>query len=668
MSARYTPPAGQILGARAPDAWPDGPLGPRCLMYRRRLSDGAFDYVAPGLAELLGLDAAALLAPGGTARFESRVHPDDLERGRAQIDAAARGGGTAPRAVEIEWRLIDAAGAYRWVCDSMTLFPDTEAGMGHIVGAIVDLTAEQALRQRLSEAEAWREAEGMLKESETRYALAMRGTNEGLWDWNPLSDALFLSSRLLTLLGVDSDHLATTSRKWLERVHTDDRPHFRCTLVDHLKGRTPHFECEYRVLDQHGDYRWVVARGLAQRGANGMAYRMVGSIGDITERKRAEARLKSELEFTRTVLNSLPVALLVLHPDGRVVRWNRYFTTVTGTGEVDVGEPRLPDVIAPQHKARIARVLEQTLAKGEASAQAALRAADGSLLSFEFLARRIETHDGERILCIASDISERQRAETAMRDLNRELESRVQERTAELASALKELETFSYSVSHDLRAPLRAIDGYSAILSTEIGDKLDDETRQLFERMRSAVQRMGRLIDDLLNLARVSRRTLERSPVNLSALVQEIGQILAYRHPERRVALEIAPNISADVDPNLARIALENLLDNAWKFTAREPDARVRFGYMVTDDGEDAFYIQDNGAGFDMRYVHKLFVPFQRLHHERDFPGTGVGLATVARIVQRHGGRAWAQGGPGEGATFFFTLAGPAPRATSAAS
>lgn len=536
---------------------------------------------------------------------------------------------------------------------------DAEGKVSGGVGIVEDVSARY-------------EAESMLRESETRYALAMRGTNEGLWDWNPESHSLFLSSRLLSVLGTDADHLRTTSDEWLKMIHVQDRAHFQASLIAHLKGKTPHFECEYRVLDRHGEFRWVQARGLALRNEQGLAYRMVGSIGDITERKRAEVRLKNELAFTRTLIDSLPIALLVVRPNGSISLWNRFFAQTLGYSDEEIGDMLALRLVAPADKALLEQRLDATLSEGEASARASLITRDGRHIPFDFFARSIELDGERRVLCIASDISERLSTEAAMRDLNRDLESRVSERTAQLAAALKELEAFSYSVSHDLRAPLRAIDGYSVILATDYDEAFDDEARMLFQRMRAAVQRMGLLIDDLLNLARVSRQNLDCQRIDMSALIEEIGAELRQREPGRQVHLEVPPGLCAHADPSLIRIALENLLGNAWKFTARREKAWIRVTQSRDEEGTDIFCVEDNGAGFDMRYVDKLFGAFQRLHHERDFQGTGIGLATVARIVQRHGGQIWAHGEPDQGARFCFTLGpgitGPFPPADRLAS
>jgi len=223
--------------------------------------------------------------------------------------------------------------------------------------------------------------------------------------------------------------------------------------------------------------------------------------------------------------------------------------------------------------------------------------------------------------------------------------------------ANRELESFSYSVAHDLRTPLRAIDGFSQALFEDYGDRLDVEGRRYLVRVREAAQRMAELIDDLLTLSRVTRSELRRDRVDLSAIAHRLLGTLQRLEPERRVDIVIAPGIVADADPQLAAIALDNLLGNAWKFTSKCAHARIELG-TTRSDGELAYFVRDNGAGFDMQYRDKLFGVFQRLHPESEFPGTGIGLATVARIAQRHRGRIWADSIPGAGATFYFTLHG----------
>ncbi len=261
---------------------------------------------------------------------------------------------------------------------------------------------------------------------------------------------------------------------------------------------------------------------------------------------------------------------------------------------------------------------------------------------------------------LAAEIKAREQTEEALRKLNLELDQRVTARTAQLESANKELEAFSYSVSHDLRSPLRSIDGFSRVLLEDYAAKLDEEGQDSLRRVRAASQRMGHLIDDLLQLSRTTRAELHCAPLDLTALAQEIAAEFTRSEPERRVDWVIASGLTAHADAALLRAALQNLLANAWKFTSHVPQARIEVGSTLIS-GERVFYVRDNGAGFDMAFVGKLFAPFQRLHTETEFPGTGVGLANVQRIVHRHGGRVWAEGQVDRGATFFFTLSDAPP-------
>ena len=245
---------------------------------------------------------------------------------------------------------------------------------------------------------------------------------------------------------------------------------------------------------------------------------------------------------------------------------------------------------------------------------------------------------------LEKEIDERKRVETQVQGVN-----------TELLAANKELEAFSYSVSHDLRAPLRGIDGFSLALLEDYGDKLDEDGRDYLHRVRAATQRMGTLIDDLLNLARVTRTEMRLEKADLGVIARSVAAELKRTQPDRKAQFQIEERLDTFVDSHLIRITLENLLGNAWKFTSKREVACIEFG-RTDCDGRPAYYVRDNGAGFDPAYAERLFGAFQRLHDSSDFPGTGVGLATVQRIIHRHGGRIWAESAVDQGATFYFTL------------
>ena len=247
-------------------------------------------------------------------------------------------------------------------------------------------------------------------------------------------------------------------------------------------------------------------------------------------------------------------------------------------------------------------------------------------------------------------------AQAEIGTLNAELEVRVDQRTAELVLANKNLEAFTYSVAHDLRSPLRALSGYSEALTEDYADRLDDTGRWYASRIQAGTERMSRLIDDLLLLAQVSRTDMNTEPVDLSAEVTAITAELRAREPGRAVRVAVDDGVRVTADRSLIRTVLQNLVENAWKFTARRENAAIEFGTAAAGDTRGCCYVRDNGAGFDPAFAGKLFEPFQRLHAFTDFPGTGIGLASVQRIIERHGGRVWAEGAVGHGATFYFTL------------
>ena len=259
------------------------------------------------------------------------------------------------------------------------------------------------------------------------------------------------------------------------------------------------------------------------------------------------------------------------------------------------------------------------------------------------------------ILGTYHDITDRKRAEAELATYREHLEELVSMRTAELKAVNKELESFSYSVSHDLRSPLRAIDGFSQTLLEEYADKLDPDGQQYLDRVRNAAQRMGNLIDDMLMLSRVTRSEIKREVVDLSALGLQVIEELQKNDPQRQVEVTVMPGMTVIGDRSLLEIVLENLLGNAWKYTGGMDMARIELGSEILEN-ETVYFVQDNGIGFEMQYTNKLFAPFQRLHSSGEFPGTGIGLATVARIIARHNGRIWAEAAPDEGARFRFVL------------
>jgi PAS domain S-box-containing protein len=380
--------------------------------------------------------------------------------------------------------------------------------------------------------------------------------------------------------------------------------------------------------------------------------------GLVAQRQRKAASLREAYGLLHTVTESIPDAVFVKDSDGRYLMINAAGARLLGEQPAEqVLGKRDADFLPPEVASQVMDEDREVMAQGESrTLEETQTLATGARTLLSTKAPYRNPH-GEiaGVLGIRRDITERKRAEEEIRRLNALLEQRVSQRTAQLEATNKELEAFSYSVSHDLRAPLRAIDGFSQALIEDYQDRLDEPGRQHLARVRAGTQRMAGLIEDLLRLSRIARAEMRRGPVDLSALADAVVADLRRAEPQRRVEVAIQPGLSAEGDADLLRIVLVNLLSNAWKFTGRQPAARIELG-AADAGGERAFYVRDNGAGFDMAYAHKLFGAFQRLHATEEFPGTGIGLATVQRIVHRHGGRVWAEGALNRGATFHFTL------------
>jgi len=384
--------------------------------------------------------------------------------------------------------------------------------------------------------------------------------------------------------------------------------------------------------------------------------------GALQNSRLYEALHESEVRF-RQLFNEAPAGYHELDESGSVTRVNHTELDMLGyTADEMLGRP-IWSFIVEEDDAR--EVIQGKLAGDLPPGQAferIFRRKDGSTIPVLIENRLLHNEDG-RIIGIRStmqDITKRKQAEHQIRHLNLELEQRVRERTAELTASNEELEAFCHSVSHDLRAPLRAIDGFSQAICEDYAELLDPQGQATLQRIRRASQRMARLIDDLLNLSRMARSQMSHERVDLSEIARSVAAEYQAAEPDREVSLAITDGLTACGDAQLVRIAMANLIGNAWKFTGKRRDAQIQFD-CVSRGGAEVYVVRDNGVGFDMAYANRLFLAFQRLHGTADFEGTGIGLATVQRIIQRHGGRIWAEAEPGRGASFYFTLSPERP-------
>jgi len=382
--------------------------------------------------------------------------------------------------------------------------------------------------------------------------------------------------------------------------------------------------------------------------------------GGALERIRAEAALSESDERLRMALAAGKMGTWTreLGTPGRVF-WSPELEAIVGLqpGEFPGTEQALYEFIHPEDRELVRRAFEKAI-EIQSDYEVEFRFLPRGRPPGWMLGRGRAYYDDAgkpvRLAGVAIDITAHKEAEQEIRRLNAELERRVRERTAELEATNQELEAFAYSVSHDLRAPLRAVRGFSEVLLERYAGQLDEEGQEFLRRACESSQHMGRLIDDLLKLSRVGRSELRWQVVNLSALAGAIAAELRKADPGRAVQFVIEPALRAEGDERLLKVLLDNLLGNAWKFTSHRPEARIEFGF--TAQPEPAFFVRDNGVGFDLAHAGKLFGVFQRLHSATEFPGTGIGLATAQRILKRHRGRVWATGVVNGGATFYFTL------------
>lgn len=504
-----------------------------------------------------------------------------------------------------------------------------------------------------------REAEQAVRLSEERLRVLVNATSDVIYRMTPdWSEMLPRDGR-----GMLADTTAPT-KNWLQEfIHPGDQDLVIETVRQAIRTKSV-FELEHRFRRADGSIGWTFSRAVPRLDSNGEIVEWIGMASDVTRRKCAEEALRDSEQRMRVLLDSISEALLATDPDGKCIVCNPAAVKLLGydaPAELlgrDVheaihhsganGEP-----LALEDCSWYRSVVASTTFHSD---EQRLWRKDGTSFPAECWSHPFLS--GGKVLgsvLTFFDTTERKTAALEIRRLNAELEQRVEQRTAQLQAAIKELEDFNYSVSHDLRAPLRHIGGFSQMLIEDFGPELPSGARHYLDRIQDSARRMGLLVDDLLNLGRVGRQGLRLEVTGLRSIVEEI---IAEMEPEcarRVVNWKVGPLPFLDCDPGLIKQVFQNLLSNSLKFTRPRSVAVIEVGQQV-NDGVTTTYVRDNGVGFSMKYSDKLFGVFQRLHRQEDFEGTGVGLATVHRIVQKHGGRIWAEAELDKGCTFYFTL------------
>lgn len=483
-------------------------------------------------------------------------------------------------------------------------------------------------------------AEERLRESEARLRLALSAARMAAWEYDPKTGAVTMSDQAPELLGVAPQH----SDQEQGLIHPEDvESHW--SLVRLAVDEGGRYFSRYRHLTPDNGVAWLEEHGQALLAPDGRTERLVGVVKNVTERKRAEDAVAESESHFRQMAESLPTITWSADPNGDTV-WlsSRWFDYVGASPDEDLAGI-WKRVLHPEDAEAAIRKWEESVARQKPHhAEFRLLGADGRYRWFLEEGRPIRSDSGEVIRWFGTTTDVQ-----AQKDAEAELEALVRERTAELEQANRELEGFTYSVAHDLRAPLRAIDATSRILSTDLADTLSPEHLKMLERQSANVSKLAMLINDLLQHARLSRQPLTRTALDITAMAREVADAEAATYADRAFTIEIEPSLAAKADATAVRILLQNLLGNAMKYSPA--GGRIE----VARQG-DTFFVRDQGIGFNPDYAERIFGAFERLHREDEFPGTGIGLANVRRLIERHGGKTWAESQPNQGSTFFFTL------------
>jgi PAS domain S-box-containing protein len=611
----------------------------------RKDREGRYVFVSPWFCRLKGIETEEFLGktPQEVAASEA-AKQDPLGRaikyagdGENQHALIMQTGNP----VELIEEYTDAAGGKQFVHAIKIPVINSEGKVIGSQGLLFDITA------RMQAEEALRTSESMLNEMG-------RIAEVGGWEMDLITRRARWTKGTYDIVEIGYGDPVPGPDEHVSYYLPEYRPIVEGAMKKLIEEDVP-LDFEAKLRTAKGNIKWCRALGKAVR-KDDVCMKVYGTFQNITERKRAEEALQASEERFVQFMRNLPAMTFIKDCERRIVFVNERVGQVFGLAAADclgkVSEDLWPGPIGRKIREDDERVL-----------------GNGDVMT---VVQEISTQDGPRVFRaikfliprgqqppllgdISLDVTEIRQAEEKVRQLNVELEQRVRDRTAELEAANQELEAFSYSVSHDLRAPLRAMDGFSMALLEDCAGKLDEAAQDHLRRIRAGCQRMAVLIDDLLNLSREARTEMRRESVDLTAMAEEIDAELQRAHPDRQVKSVVAPALTADADARMLRMVLHNLLDNAWKFTGRCAQARIEVGAREQDDPR-VFFVRDNGAGFDMAYAGKLFGAFQRLHSTQEFAGTGIGLAIVQRIIHRHGGRVWAEGAVGQGATVYFTL------------
>jgi len=610
-------------------------------------ADGNVVWVNETWREFSGLSVEASLGSG----WKEALHEEDRDRVAVAWERAIRSG----QMFETMVRLRGTGGRFRWFLARAATVPPRDGEATRWVGTAVDFTG-------------WKETEEALRHEKALLRQVIDATPSLVFVKDREGRFVLLNQALARSYGTTVEELlgktdADFNRTQAEVAHflEDDR-----AVMDSRRVTTIP---EEPVTGADGETRWFSTIKAPLLNDDGTCDKVLGVARDITEHRRDLVALRESEERLQTVVETLTEGLVISDLQGNLIHWNPAALEMHGYENMDECLRSLPSFSETYEFSEIGtgRVLGieewplPRILRGERlrDHELGLRRLDqGWMRYYSYSGALVRSATGEMLGVISiTDITERRTAEEEVRRLNAELEKRVRQRTAQLQAAMEELESFSYSVSHDLRAPLRAIDGFARMLQDRHADRLDADGARLLSVVRDEARRMGRLIDELLAFSRLGRQPMEPAELDMTALAHDVFGELAAQESGRDIRFELEPLPPAHGTASMIRQVWVNLLSNALKFTRGRDVARIRVRSFA-EGGAAVYEVSDNGAGFDMRYANKLFGVFERLHGADQFEGTGVGLALVHRIVRRHGGKIWAEGTVDAGAVFRFTLSG----------
>jgi PAS domain S-box-containing protein len=579
----------------------------------------------------------------GSLIYADLIHPEDRPRVEAEVaEHFARG----PDDYFQEYRLRRADGQWLWIEDHTWLTRAADGTVVHGEGVLLDASERRRLRD-------------IERRSEARYREAQRVAKIGSWELNLLDNQLWWSEEIFRIFEIDPERFEASYEAFLALVHPEDRSRVDEAYQTSVANHEP-YQIVHRLLFADGRVKYVRERCETEYADDGRPLRSLGTVQDVTEQVLAEEQVRESEERYRAIAEDTPLLICRFLPDCRISYVNEAYCRYFGkTVEELVGISFL-SLIPEEDRAMVMTTIALlTLESPTNACEHQVIASDGEIRWQRWTDHALFDAEGNLVAyqSIGEDITELKRLETEIRRINDELEERVRQRTAELAAVNQELETFSYSVSHDLKAPLRGIDGYSQLLLTDHGDRLDEEGRFFLNNVRQGVAQMNQLIEDLLAYSRMERCSLEQIALDLE---EAVARILTERKADledRQAQVEVAVRgLTAQADPDGLALVLRNLIDNALKFTRDRQPAVLRIFGRLSDQSTVILGIQDNGIGFDMRFHDRIFEVFQRLQRAEDYPGTGVGLAIALKAARRMGGRVWAESAPGQGTTFYLEL------------